>query len=200
MKYYLLLIAILFNSEVYSQQQGDSIRVKGVVAIQVCRQSEFNPCFNFSPTGKTKNPMLYKIDKDGNPDFATAYAIPFPTSDILEFDNVDKLYDAVFDQNSVTDSLDICLSKKQVKRIRRFLKKHKEKVVKNLSKEAKETVKYTFDGCITYYLYNVDLICVYHGVLPVNRVNKDGKELVLEEEAKVYYIKRVNAIEPVLND
>lgn len=200
MKYFLLLIAILFNSKVYSQQQGDSIRVKGVVAIEVCRQSEFSPCFNFSPTGKTKNPMLYKIGKDGNPDFAIAYAIPFPTSDILEFDNVDKLYDAVFDQNPITDSLDVCLSKKQVKRIRRFLKKEVNDVEKNYRKEKRGTVKYTFDGCITYYLYHVDLICVYHGVLPLNRVNKDGKELVLEEEAKVYYIKKVNAIESVLND
>ncbi|WP_330444428.1 hypothetical protein [Flavobacterium sp. C4GT6] len=200
MKNYLLFIVLLLNVKIYSQQKGDSIQVKGIMAVEVCRQSEFNPCFNFSPTGKTKNPMLYKIGKDGNPDFTVAYAIPFPTSDILEFDNADKLYDAVFDQHPITDSLDVCLSKKQVKRIRRFLKKEVNDVEKNYRKEKRGTVKYTFDGCITYYLYQVDLICIYHDVLPVNRVNEDGEKLVFEEDAKVYYIKKVNAITPVNSD
>lgn len=37
MKNYLLFIVLLLSVKMYSQQKGDSIQVKGIMAVEVCR-------------------------------------------------------------------------------------------------------------------------------------------------------------------
>lgn len=180
-----IIFTLIFT---YGFSQNDSLVIEDIFAIEVCRQNEFNSCSNFSPSTLTRTPQLYKITKDGKINYDVIYLIPSPTIEVDNMEQVSLLYSAVFDQEPPTDSIDVLLPKRQVKRINNFLTKERKKI--------DYPIQYQFDGRITYNLYRIKFKCVYGGKKSTTIVSHFDKKLLIEKEVNAYFITDVYSVEP----
>ena len=185
-----ILLLFLFAQIAFSQNQDVKIiRIKKVLALELCNRSEFNLCSNFSPTGISKNPEFVDI-KEGKVNYSTVYRIP-PISFkkvSISFSDEKLIYDVILNPSVKTDTIQYNLTKKQVRKI----KKH----IKNAKKSLDHEVDYSTDGKIKHLLYNVDFECIYAGKGKTYAIDKNGCDLIIEKEVEIYYITKIIEIKP----
>jgi len=184
----------LFTNTLFSQSQEKEVKVirfKKILALELCNENEFNVCSNFSPTGITKSPELVSFDKVQNTvEYDTIYRLPTIELSLKLGDNIDnlELTEKIENPRVKTDTLKYNLTKKQVRKV----KKHIKKARKSLNHD----VNYSTDGKIKYLLYNIDFECVYEGKGKTYVIDKNGCDLITEKEVEIYYLTKIISIEP----
>ncbi|QKX05220.1 hypothetical protein HN014_09915 [Aquimarina sp. TRL1] len=188
----LLLLLYLFPSIFFSQTKEKTdkvLRINKTLALELCDKKEFNLCFNFSPLKTSKNPEFVSFSNE-EINYDVVYKIPPVYLKIIDIDFSEekKIFDLMLNPSIETDTLKYGLTKKQIRKVKKHIKKTKKTINHNVS--------YSFDGNLKYLLYDVDFECVYGGVGKTYIIDKDGHELRKEIEAEIYYLTKIISIKP----